>query len=1332
MAENVPTPTMNWSSSNLTESWTKFQQHVELMFTGPLKGKSEEEKISYLLIWVGEKGRDIYNTFQLSDDEKKKLEIHWTKFKGYVTPRSNEVFERYKFHARNQANETFDSFVTDLKLLVKSCGYNDADKMVRDKIVFGVSSSKIRERLINEGSTLTLAKAVEIGHSYEISRSQLQSMDRTVKTETEVNHVKEERFYNKCFFCGRGHVRGKCPAYGSTCNKCNKKNHWSQQCETATKHMSRRKQKGKAGRSQNSNSVHSVGIDDQYEEGQSEDECLEIYSLTSHSNNKKLTTNLRICNPRKAVLKAEVDSGAGASVMPTRCFRQLCPEYCTNGVPNPDCSILTPKPFTVLKTYTQSTIPQHGMLSLECKAGKETQIVDFYVCDTNGPILLGLNDSLKLKLIAFNDAVKQVTISVIQNELIDVSKNMTAIKNTADLIEQYPNSFKGLGKFKNKAKLVLKDNAQPVVAGPRRCPINLKQEIQKALDEMEKQGVISKIPQGQPTEWLSNLAYARKSNGKLRVCLDPRDLNLNIKRTYHRSPTVEEITHQLAGAKVFSKLDAKNGYWSIELDYESSLLTAFNSPASNQRYKFNRLAFGLKVAQDIFQEQMDLITRNLHGVISIADDIIVYGSDEKEHDTHLHNLMKAAHVHGLVLNPDKCFVKESEISFFGATYSANGVKPDKTRVQEIKDLPAPTNIQELQSLLGMVQYLSPFIPHLSTQTAPLRELLKKEAVFSWNASHTSAFQTIKKSISNASTLHYFNPKLETKIQVDASQKGLGAALIQIDPAAPESERVIAFASKSLTEVERRYANIEREFLAVVFGAEKFHTYIYGAKVLVESDHKPLETIQLKNLAQAPPRLQRMMIRLQQYDIQIKYRKGSELLLADFLSRYKPNASEHEIVLEQTVHAIKWSDEKLSLLRQQTKTDHTLSALTDIIINGWPAKCSDLPNSLKPYWTVKDYMSIDNGIILKGHQVVVPQTLQEDILSQLHGMSHQGIEKTRLLAKKCVFWPNINRDIADEVGGCLTCNTYVNSQPPEPMWERELPSNPWEKLASDLFELRGKKYILVADYYSKFPIIRKISSESTECIISHLKNIFAEYGIANELYTDNGPCYSSVEFQNFARDYGFKHITSSPRYPQSNGFAEKMVATVKNTLKKCADTNQDATLALLYLRNTPISGKLPSPAELLYGRPIKTTLPMVQTCTPHNEDVKYELSQRQEYQKMYYDLQGTKELPPLNSGDPVMLQDALSMQWKPGTVVTPSKEPRSYVVQTTDGTRYRRNRKFLRKLAKPIIVPSEEPAEVPDTQTDVEPPPTQQDKDDEHEPRRSPREIKKPNRLICEM
>ena len=237
----------------------------------------------------------------------------------------------------------------------------------------------------------------------------------------------------------------------------------------------------------------------------------------------------------------------------------------------------------------------------------------------------------------------------------------------------------------------------------------------------------------------------------------------------------------------------------------------------------------------------------------------------------------------------------------------------------------------------------------------------------------------------------------------------------------------------------------------------------------------------------------MKLRLQQYDFSLVYRKGAELRLTDYLSRYPPAPDKEEIVLEQTIHTVQWSEEKLEQLRREPERDPLLSALTNIVLEGWTSKCLELASELKVFWNIKDYISLDDGILLKGQQVIIPAALRQEMLTQIHGHCHQGVEITRLLARKCVYWPCINNYIANEVRSCVPYNTYTNSQTHEPMYERDLPSGPWEMLGSDLFELDGRKYLALQDYYSKFPIIRKLSSETSALVI----NIWIRYLLSME-------------------------------------------------------------------------------------------------------------------------------------------------------------------------------------------------------------------------------------------
>ena len=273
---------------------------------------------------------------------------------------------------------------------------------------------------------------------------------------------------------------------------------------------------------------------------------------------------------------------------------------------------------------------------------------------------------------------------------------------------------------------------------------------------------------------------------------------------------MEEVAHKFTHSCFFTKLDAQHGYWSIVLDQDCSLLTTFNNPFG--RYHFLQLPFGLVCSQDIFQKKMDQILKECQGCIKITDDITIHGCTEAEHDALLRDLMHIACKCDLVFNPQETHVKAQAINFFGCLYNANGVHLDPGKVHAVHALPAPTNVTELQEVLGLVTYLSPFIPGLSTLTSPLWELLKKDTDFIWNCTYDTAFEWIKEALISDTTLRYFNPSLPVTIQVDASQVGLGAALLQ-------NGKPIAFVSKALTKTECQYTNIERDASCCLWSGE---------------------------------------------------------------------------------------------------------------------------------------------------------------------------------------------------------------------------------------------------------------------------------------------------------------------------------------------------------------------------------------------------------------------------------------------------------------------------------------------------------------------------------
>ena len=266
---------------------------------------------------------------------------------------------------------------------------------------------------------------------------------------------------------------------------------------------------------------------------------------------------------------------------------------------------------------------------------------------------------------------------------------------------------------------------------------------------------------------------------------------------------------------------------------------------------------------------MDAILEECPGVIGIHDDMVIFGVDQEDHDANLINLLNVCQKEGLVLNSKKLELRRERVTFFGAEYSAQGMHPDPKKVQGITEMTVPTDKQKLQSFLGMVNYM--------------------DNVFHWEEQQTRSFQQVKTLIAKANTtpLRYYDRNLPVTVQADASLRGLGACLIQKHN---REDQPIAFASKSLMDAETRYANIERELLAIVFACQHFSTYLLGRSFVAESNHKPLEMIAMKNLVNAPPCLQRMLLELQRYNVTIKYRPGKEMQLANALSRCPVRAS----------------------------------------------------------------------------------------------------------------------------------------------------------------------------------------------------------------------------------------------------------------------------------------------------------------------------------------------------------------------------------------------------------------------------------------------------------
>ena len=1209
---------------------------------------------------------------------------------------------------RQRMEESSDDFVSRLNNQANLCKFGERDERIIEQLTYGTKHAEVQKVLLVQDETYTLSKAIEACRVYDASEGHQRAFREIQGGEVTVHAVQQRgpppAPGDLCYNCGESRHRSSqgCPARTSTCRSCGTIGHWAKakacprkqpsrdssrsryRSKSRNRFANRGRQRGR-GRGGSSRGWHtrydsrSVDVVQQAQHDDDESFAQVAYHAVTitvgaiEQSSAFATMELQLPNrPVNDTLKLKIDTGAQGNILPLHTYRRMFPRnLTTSGYPK--STHVTCRPEVKLTAYNGGEIKQHGAISLMCRyKHSEWHNVDFYIAESEGPAILGLASCKLMNIVSVLCDDIGIDVSAVNRSNIPVSA-MSEIHNIEDLKSAFPQSFDTLGNFREEYHLTVDPTVAPVVHPCRKYAIQRREAIHDELNKMESMRVIAR--ETEPTDWVSSLTFTGKRDGTLRLCLDPKDLNQALKRPHHKTPTLEEITHHFNGATFFSKLDAKNGYWAIRLDEASSKLTTFNTPFG--RYRFLRLPFGLVVSQDVFQQRMDTILEKCPGCTGIADYVAVYGRTEKEHDDNLMNLMMGAQENGLIFNSAKCIIKAREIPSFGLIYTADGVKPDPNRVEAIRALPTPQNTKELQEFLGIATYMASFVPCVSHHSAVLRELLKRDTEYVWLHQHAEAFSTIKSLICKTTTLAYFDTSKDSVLQVDSSQKGLGAVLMQ-------DSRPIAFASKSLTDTESRYANIERELVAVVYACERFHTYLYGKPFVVQSDHKPLEMIQLKNLHAAPPRLQRMLLRLQNYGVIIRYQPGKTLLLADGLSRLVEDRPDPPVQLDVRVNLVQFSSDRVEQLREETAHDPVLAPLRDIIVSGWPDTERKLPKLLKPYWSYRDELSIDDGVILKGSdQVLVPVSMQQYILSALHA-GHQGRDKCRLRAKASVHWNGIAADIESYVARCTICQQHAQSQQKEPLRQKDIPPYTWHTLSAYFFELDGKEYLLIVDHYSKLPFVRSMGRSCTSIgAITYFRELFGSYGSPEILYTDNGPQFDSYAFKEFAKRWSFVHTTSSPRYAQSNGFAERMVQTVKNTLRKAKMDDLDPDLALLCLRTTPISNKIRSPMELLMSRKGKANLPVnMRNQLPDAEQIGAAFRDRQDLQKRNYNLRAGTELPQLYAGQYVRFQQHPSSKWTPARIVKEADEPRSYVLETSDGSVLRRSRHHIAETPLP--------------------------------------------------
>lgn len=1280
----------NITSGNLSKEWQKWRDSFLIYYAAcELGTKAEKVQVSILLHIIGEQCREVYSQFE---EKVEKLQDLLNKFDSFFLPKKNLTIERHKFFNRNQGQgESIEQYAYELKKLASSCEFKDLNEdLIRDKLVCGIRDDMLRERLLREPD-LTLKKAVEISNLAQISKMQA----CTIKSEStehqaytinachdrynnfedvgsshnQVDWVSRARGGSNSHRGGwRGGGRARPPAVSRSavsapqqrrqapghpmmmpsrsvkqvppvlhggyeqrlaCNMCGLYHHYNAKCAALGKRCLK---------CNNFNHFSRMCEVNHLRADESADQVIYYFSGSLSDWSIDLVFG-------KSVLKFKLDTGADVNVIPRRYLKQA-------GIDEIHLSESSVK----LRGYSGRDIKVLGKCNLKVLYKQNEYILEFIVADVASPPILGRDSCCELNVIKLTLAVtstSESSYSYITNEYSDV--------------------FEGIGCMPGEYKIEIDSSITPVVHAPRKVPVALRDSIKQKLDAMVNEGIIAKV-EG-PTDWVNSITVARKANGELRICLDPRDLNRAIKREHFKLPTLDEITVNLRGSKYFSTLDAKQGFWQLRLHKDSTHLCTFNTVFG--RYKFLRLPFGITSASEVFHKKMYEHFDDIYGVCLFVDDLLIHGRTKQEHDDRLRQVLDRCRDINLKLNVNKCKFGLTEIKYLGHKISANGICPDGSHTSAIRNMPRPQNVKDLERFLGLVNYVGSFIPNLSDKNYVLRLLLKKDVEWHWTEIHQKAFENLKNHLITAPILQFYTLNKPVVISVDACKNGLGACLLQ-------NNLPVCYASRSLTKAEQAYAQIEKELLAVVYACEKFYTYIYGrGDITVETDHKPLVSIINKPIATAPARLQRMLMRLQPYAFKLVYKPGKYLYLADALSRAVQPVSEppaeprDQLDARAQVCAVAVGnpiiDTHFIRIQKETQSDSELQALTKYVRNGWPTHKLEVPSEVRPYWAFRDELFLAYGLLWKSDRIVIPSSMRKEMLRCVH-IGHLGIEKCKLRVRESMFWPNINTQLEDYISNCQACLTFKNENRKETLIPHDVPSRAWSKIGVDVFHFNGEKYLIGVDYYSKYVEIAKLNTLTSEAIILELKNIFSRHGIPDIVMSDNGPEFKSYKFQNFSTQWCFQHVTSSPLYAQSNGQVERTIQTMKNMLKKTSEQKSEFRLALLEYLNTPISHKLASPSELLNNRKLRSIIP----CSPKlllpkiQKDVIRELQSRKNKQKLYYD-KNARDMPTLHVNQKVKVR--IDKRWVSGTIQS-VRGPRSYVVKICEGGTLIRNRRHL--------------------------------------------------------
>lgn len=1261
--------------SNCGTAWKTWMRQFELFATAQ-NIDDVEKKRDWLLHFAGPKVQNVY--FNLADDveddnvRRGPLATSYVPFQtdayakavnklnNFFEPKRNVSYERHIFRKMSQKqNERIDAFLMRLRIQADRCDFGEQiDQNIKDQITSGCQSESLCRKILEKGDR-KLDDIVKMARIYEAvaeqqkqftNKSQTEENSSSTQNTAEVCKI-DSKFGNQrrfkrtfgdnvieCGRCGRkGHVAAdeKCPARGKTCHGCGKKDHFQRRCRTQTT------QKRKFNEEQNQTNFKKTkreGEDVNLVKSNDDDYDDIFCDVGAEGNGNKLW-----CCVGGIEREVIVDSGSRYNIVDRETWQELKANNIKTSVRKKEVDI-------GFRAYGGHRLNFLGMFRAQIQIGKKLVDANFYVADEFGKFLIGWETGYDLGILKIGYEINHV-------EHVEFGK----IKDV-------------------EVEIPIKPDVKPVQQPYRRVPAPLEKIVDDKIDELFRKGIIEKV---KSSKWISPLVIVPKQND-IRVCVDMRRANEAVERENHPLPTMEDFLPELRTAKYFTKLDVKQAFHQVEIAPSSRDITTFITKKGLFRYK--RLMFGITCAPEIFQKIMEQILKGCDGCLNYMDDVIVFAPTKESHETRLRNVIQRLNEFNVTLNKEKCVYGVNEIDFLGHRLSSDGIKPTHDKILAIKQFREPHSTEEVRSFLGLVNYLGKFIPNLATVSEPLRRLIKDNANFEWNTEQQKSFEMLKGCISEESTLGYYNINDRTQVIADASPVGLGSILIQFnDNGVP---RVICYANRSLTDVERRYAQTEKEALALIWAVERFHYYLFGREFELITDHKPLEVI-FGPKSKPCARIERWVLRLQSYKYKVIYKPG-KTNIADPLSRLlqettsKPgfNTKANEYVAWLLSYAVPKAIDLQEISAESVKDDVIQTVKMAIYGNVWGESAS----AFKHFETE---LCFEGEILLRGTRIVLPTNLRLRALELAHE-GHPGISvmKRRLRAK--VWWPKLDQQVEAFVKKCKGCTLVGAPSVPEPLKSTQLPSDPWQHVAIDyLGPLPSGHYLFVViDYYSRFFEIEIMKNIDAAESIQVLKTIFARFGIPFSITADNGPQLQSNEFKQFCNDSNIRLVNTIPYWPQQNGEVERQNRSLLKRLKISQeakrDWREDLQDFLLMYRSTPHSTTGKTPSEMLFNRNIRDKLPsMHQATMPDDDDVRDRDKTNKAKAKMYADTKRHAKPNEIEVGDMVVAKrqrpsNKLATEFDPTVFKVIKRNGSEVLIQNPETlTQYRRNVSHVR-------------------------------------------------------